>query len=634
MNKGSKTAKARPGTPTDSSPNRLPAHNTRASAQRIASSSGLQTKVRLTSPRRPGTPDNNMPPKPSQMKPVTTEEEALNVLIRHKVITGSEQAHSIDSLIETMDTWSRDMLLEKGKNSIATTETIASILQAVMTLLGRYKNSYATLHNQITEGLREVKDELKDMMKEEIGRLERQTDKALDVAKDTAKEVHETLNSSANVGATNIKSYAYAADPKRAGKAATESLKLRLRLTNEGMGALQGSGDATVREAIMAALKEMGAPPSVSAKTVTKAGNSNVIVIEMKDDKSIAWLRAGSRAASLAGKLSAELAYRVYLTVLKFVPLTFDTTAHRAEFLEVNDLKETDVAKIAYIKAPEKRKPNQTHGHVFVHFTDPDVANEAIAKGLVVNNERRQVEKAKQEPLTCFNCRGSGHIAAACLKPKICGLCGEPGHTGQPNLSWKGSTAVERCRTDLILRAVSRPRLLVTVQQPRSPTLRHPLPARPIISLHDIMGFSCANRTPRGLRRILIAPAPSLGFSRGSSRSRDECELAECSDAHGASIDTLMNEGLPEAEFWNLFIQCAECGHVVPSARYPYAHRCTKKGKIALGEELDRLELKIPESDVQERREREEEEESDRQLNNLRAAMFPRRTRTLGLASQ
>ncbi|KAJ3533084.1 hypothetical protein NMY22_g7480 [Coprinellus aureogranulatus] len=176
---------------------------------------------------------------------------------------------------------------------------------------------------------------------------------------------------------------------------------------------------------------------------------------------------------------------------------------------------------------------------------------------------------------------------------------------------------------------------------PHSPNLRHLPPARPIISLRDTMGVTCADSTPRGFRRILIPPAPSLGFSRGSlmhtvllAGSRGEPELSECDGSSDASINTLMNEGLPEAEFWDLFIQCAECGHVVPSAQYPYFHRCAKKGKVSLGAQLTCLELKMPESDEEVRREREEEEESDRRLGNLRAAMFPRRTRARGLANQ
>ena len=110
---------------------------------------------------------------------------------------------------------------------------------------------------------------------------------------------------------------------------------------------------------------------------------------------------------------------------MKFVPLTFDPVEHRAEFLEINDLKNTDVIKVKYVKAPEKRNPNQTHSHIFVQFTDPDVANEAIAKGLVLHNQRLEVVKVRQEPLICFSCRGTGHMAAACQKPRACGVCGE-----------------------------------------------------------------------------------------------------------------------------------------------------------------------------------------------------------------
>lgn len=97
----------------------------------------------------------------------------------------------------------------------------------------------------------------------------------------------------------------------------------------------------------------------------------------------------------------------------------------------------------------------------------------------------------------------------------------------------------------------------------------------------------------------------------------------------------LVQEGLPEAEFWEAFIQCAECDHVFPTSMYPYAHRCNKKVKIALQlpkpEALDNLEGSATDSDEEDRREQQEEQEVDRQLRALQDAMRPRpRPRRIG----
>lgn len=155
-----------------------------------------------------------MAPKTAPARVVTTEEEAINVLIKQKIIAGREDGHSMGTLIETMSTWSKNTLLEGGKNSIITTQAVVAVMQAVMTLLGKYKDSYTALHNQITISIREVKEELKELMKEEIGRIEVQTGKAMNVAKDTAKEVHKTLTNNTNIVSTDRHSYTLAADPK------------------------------------------------------------------------------------------------------------------------------------------------------------------------------------------------------------------------------------------------------------------------------------------------------------------------------------------------------------------------------------------------------------------------------------
>jgi uncharacterized Zn finger protein len=42
-------------------------------------------------------------------------------------------------------------------------------------------------------------------------------------------------------------------------------------------------------------------------------------------------------------------------------------------------------------------------------------------------------------------------------------------------------------------------------------------------------------------------------------------------------IGDLFTKGLPRSEFWELFVECAQCGHVTPRYLYPYSHRCVKR---------------------------------------------------------
>lgn len=44
-----------------------------------------------------------------------------------------------------------------------------------------------------------------------------------------------------------------------------------------------------------------------------------------------------------------------------------------------------------------------------------------------------------------------------------------------------------------------------------------------------------------------------------------------------ALFDTLEFNGLEPSKFWNLFVECARCGHIMPRNLHPYSHHCSKK---------------------------------------------------------
>jgi hypothetical protein len=58
---------------------------------------------------------------------------------------------------------------------------------------------------------------------------------------------------------------------------------------------------------------------------------------------------------------------------------------------------------------------------------------------------------------------------------------------------------------------------------------------------------------------------------------REDCQIDIDGDIDQAS--TLFQKGLPPSQFWELFVECAACGHVLPRYRYPYAHRCQKRAR-------------------------------------------------------
>lgn len=425
----SKKTQLKSNRPTESPP---PGAVQTRSASRASSASNATAATRPTPPSSPGdhSPERGMRGQTATLSPATTEAEAIKVLINAKIITGQEQIHSLDTLVTAANDWATDVILQPGQQKFMASTTMALSVQAIMLLLNRYKDSYATMHNQITTGFKETKEQLTEMIQEEIGRIKEATEKAIETVKDTAKQVHDSLAHNANVSVSSTPTYAQISNPNRMARLAVESRKLRFKLTEKGAEALKGRQNEEVRKIVHGILKEMDAPATVSTKLVEKIDKARIVVLEMKDDASVLWLRAGNRGKVMANKLDASLALKTYVTVIRFTPVTFDPTKDREEFLEVNNLAEEDIQKIGFIKPPERRRPEQIHANVFVEFVDPDLANTAISQGLVVQNQRKKVEKCKKEPLKCFNCQRYGHRATACTRPATCCKCAQEGHTG------------------------------------------------------------------------------------------------------------------------------------------------------------------------------------------------------------
>ena len=66
-----------------------------------------------------------------------------------------------------------------------------------------------------------------------------------------------------------------------------------------------------------------------------------------------------------------------YNTMAYFVLLTFDTKndSHIEEVTETNSLSRESISKCRWAKAPKRRNPNQTVGHMIITFMDPDSTN-------------------------------------------------------------------------------------------------------------------------------------------------------------------------------------------------------------------------------------------------------------------
>jgi hypothetical protein len=167
-------------------------------------------------------------------------------------------------------------------------------------------------------------------------------------------------------------------------------------------------------------------------QSIRKLRNGGLLV-EMKNEEATLWLQQNdvSAAFNVEIKQSATFKKRAHNTIAFFVPLTFDpdNPTNIEELIETNDLNPNDILKAKWAKAPERRLPSQTSGHLLISFSNPDIANKAILNGLVICNKCSTVQKCKKEPLRCMKCQGWNHVASACDKSEdVCGTCGDNNH--------------------------------------------------------------------------------------------------------------------------------------------------------------------------------------------------------------
>jgi hypothetical protein len=167
-------------------------------------------------------------------------------------------------------------------------------------------------------------------------------------------------------------------------------------------------------------------------QSVRKLRNGGLL-IEMKNEEAALWLQQNDVAEAFTTEIKQAIVIKKWAhnTIAFFVPLTFDpdNSTNIEEILETNDLNPDAILKTKWAKAPERRLPSQTSGHLLISFSDPDTANKAILNGLIICNKRVTIQKCKREPFRCLKCQGWNHVASTCDKPDdVCGTCGSSNH--------------------------------------------------------------------------------------------------------------------------------------------------------------------------------------------------------------
>jgi len=152
------------------------------------------------------------------------------------------------------------------------------------------------------------------------------------------------------------------------------------------------------------------------------------ILLEMNSDEGADWLRQEDIGEKLTDKIKdSQIKGQSFNVIAHFIPLTFnpDNPEHLREVEQTNSFMEKTIVKEKWAKPPQQQSPSQTNGHLIVSFADPNTANQAILKGMVVCHKCASVLKCKYEPLWCLKCHGWNHIATACKEmDNTCGTCG------------------------------------------------------------------------------------------------------------------------------------------------------------------------------------------------------------------
>ena len=111
-----------------------------------------------------------------------------------------------------------------------------------------------------------------------------------------------------------------------------------------------------------------------------------------------------------------------------------DNLQHLLKICETNniDIDPIKISSVKWAKAIANHNSNQRSAHLYITFTNAEVANRAITDGLYICHKKCQVEKSKHEPTRCLKCQGWNHLAKDCIEPyDTCGNCTGQHRTNQ-----------------------------------------------------------------------------------------------------------------------------------------------------------------------------------------------------------
>jgi hypothetical protein len=160
-----------------------------------------------------------------------------------------------------------------------------------------------------------------------------------------------------------------------------------------------------------------------------KIGRGGAILVTTTEEDA-AWLRQEGTMSMFAEKMGGAVSARADLCMLvaEYVPISFDPVPFTAlgQVERDNGLEKGALREARYIKPTQFRKPTQRSAHMLMGFANPDQANMAIRRGLVIEGKKVSLRRHRVDPHRCMKCQqvGTAHRAAECKSiHDTCGRC-------------------------------------------------------------------------------------------------------------------------------------------------------------------------------------------------------------------
>lgn len=135
----------------------------------------------------------------------------------------------------------------------------------------------------------------------------------------------------------------------------------------------------TLKTKAQESITAMGQPHIIH--TIDRNVKAKTLILEMASDQGAGWLLT----KTLTKTWGIRYILRKFLLVVKFVSISCDLTKDRENILAENNLTNTTVHKLKWMKVLGQRRDNQQVANVLLTLMDKDAANYIWVRGLFIN---------------------------------------------------------------------------------------------------------------------------------------------------------------------------------------------------------------------------------------------------------